>query len=238
MKKRIWKVICLGMAVTMLNGCGSSESKYREMAQVLLKEKYGEEFQIQEYWGRDWSEDSFEVCAYAEEEPEILFEAEIACDGSYISDDYVTAKICRRLEETVKENLSQLPGYLEVKASSFLEKVKYTDPSMSVKEFVNLIPNNSFDVYVYFSPMEGSKELYQILSKAMNNMGGIDGSLHFYSVEEEKLKEIQEYLTENAKLNFDFQQSLDAAAEITIPFEDGSFQMTEDEFNRAWGENL
>ncbi|MBS6395737.1 MAG: hypothetical protein KH452_01115 [Clostridiales bacterium] len=182
MKKKIWKVIGVAVTAASLTACTDRRTEYKEQAVRLLEEKYGESFQIYSYLGREYLEDYYKVTACPEKSPDLLFEAKAACDGSYISDEYLVSGICRRAEEQIKENLGMIPGYLEIKVCSVMQRVKYTDTSMSVSEFVDLIPENSFvspdfDACSIIRKMkERSKKMFCVYT---SNNGGDENEISF-----------------------------------------------------------
>lgn len=232
---RIYKMILGGMivaaAMTGITACMPGEKEYRKQALELLKEKYAEEFSVEQYMGREWVNDYYEVMAYPDENPELLFEAKVACDGSYIADEYISARVCRDTEEKILENLSGMKGYIQLKAWPTLKTVQTDMTAMDLGEFLTASPGNQFSVYLYYCPVEkNTEETYKVIQKAFTGLECMKGKLRLYIVEEEQLRQIQAYFSDNAKIYQEHEDILKECKCISIPFCDGKIDMMMEEF--------
>lgn len=232
--KKVLGVLWLGVTALTITACGSRK-EYEQLACSLLEEKYGESFEIENYLGHEWTEDFFEVLVSPTEHPDIFFEAQVKCDGSGLSDEYIEARVCRKVEEQIAENISTLKGYFIVKSHAVIKSIRSNDSDMSISEFVEQIPENSFAVYLHYCPEQDSAQnVYQALSKTFNHLEMLKGNIQFYITDEKTLKSVQGYFEENSKIYSEYKKILENSHHIIIPFENGTIQMTEDDFLMQW----
>lgn len=229
------------MAVTAaaLTACSTSQKEYEEQMCSMLEEKYGEEFTIAEYLGLERMENRYEAVCYSQKHPEILFEAQAAADGSYIVDEYISARVCRKIEEKMLDNMDSLTGYIELSVHPVSKTIDSTDAEMSVENFVEITEGNRFAVYMHYCPVEKNAEkVYQSLENAFEGLEELDGNIQLYPVDEETLKAVADYLSENANLYYEHDELLKDVERISIPFEKGKLQIQEQEFLREAGDRL
>ena len=213
--------------------------EYEKQACRLLEEKYGESFEILHYGGWDWMSDSYKVVAYALEYPDILFEAEIKTDGTSMYDEYICARVCRKIEDLIETNIEDLPGYIQLKVLPLFKRVQSVDADMSVEEFFEQNQKNRYAVYLGYSPqIKDVKAVYGQIAGAFENLEFMSGNIQLYLMEEDKLKEMQTYLEENAKIYYAFEELMEEATNIVIPFEKGKIQITEEKFEEEAGDKV
>lgn len=238
-KKLTAGVFLMGIAVTELMACVPNRQRYEEQAVQLLQEEYDEEFEIEKYMGHQSMNEYYEVTAFSKKYPEVLFEAKAACDGSYILDEYVASRVCRTVEEQIENNLSGLQGYIQIKVQAISKSIDSNKADMSIQEFMSIKTQNRFVVYLTCSPVKTDmRQLYQTLSGAFTGLECITGSIKLYITDQEILKQVQKYLEENAKVDYEFDEALEHTRPITIPFENGVLQLSESEFIKEAGGTL
>lgn len=222
-----------------LSACIVNSKEYEEQACSLLEEKYGGQFEVVQYYGKEQLEDFYEVLAVSEDYPDILFEAKAACDGSYLSDEYVSARVCRKIEEKLEQNLSILPGYMLIKVQAISKTIDSADADMSVQEFVSIKEKDRFVVYLHYVPEEkDAGRVYNVFENAFSGLECLNGTMQLYITEEKTLKQIQEYFGEHAKTDNEYKEMTDGIDRVTIPFDLGVIQMTESEFIMEAGGRL
>lgn len=227
--------------VTNITGCRLMSNKERmEKAKVLLEEKYQEEFEILEYQGIiNIAEEEYKVMAAAKNSPDILFEAKASGKESYLSDEYITAKVCRLMEEQMLRNLGSMKGYLKIKIQAVSKTITSSDSKMSIQEYMTLKPSNLYAVYLHYYPLDvDGKVIYENMQKAFVGMGNMSGAIELYIVDEDKLKEIASYLKECAILDEQYKELLSGVIAIRIPFKNGNIQLTEEELVKEIADRL
>lgn len=213
--------------------------KYEKQACRLLEKKYHQEFQIFQYEGKEWTANYYKVIAYSEEYPDILFEAQIKDDGSEIYDEYICARVCRKIETQMEEYLEGLQGYIQLKVLPLVKGIDSTDADMSIEEFMDADKKNRFAVYLCYCPqIKNIKNVYKSLYNVFQQLDYMSGNIQLYVTDEKTLKEVQNYFDENAKIYYEYEAILEDADHIVIPFEQGTIQLSEQEFERRVGEIL
>ncbi|MCB6415397.1 hypothetical protein LI221_10035 [Faecalimonas umbilicata] len=229
--KEVKGVILLAAVMTEVAACGMTQKEYETQALTMLEEKYGEEFAVQEYCGMEFLDGYFTVKCYPRENPDVIFEAKTACDGGYIQDEYVAALVCRKAEQRIDDNLAHLEGYLLEKALPVSREVDSVDTNMSVEEFMELKSKNRFAVYLMYCPQERNIEkVYAELQKTFYGLECMSGNIQLYIMQEEELREMQEYFAETAEFGREFGEMTEKTERITIPFKNGTIMMSEEDF--------
>lgn len=183
------------------------QKDYEQQVLLMLEEKYGEEFILQEYCGMEFVRGYYTVICYPSRNPNVVFAAKAACDGSYIEDAYVSAAVCRKVEQQIEENLHGLEGCLVIKALPVSKTVESTNADMSMKEFMSLKMKNRFVVYLMYCPqVKNAEKVYGELSKTFRGLESMSGNIQLYLTEEEKLKELQEYFQMAAEPGYEFDE--------------------------------
>jgi len=208
-------------------------------ALTMLEEKYGEEFAVEKYEGTEHLEGFFRITCYPKESPQLLFDSEIACDGSYIEDDYVSVKVCHKAEQKIEQNLERMDGYLLVKVVPVSRNVNSDNADMSVEEFVELKTKNRFAVYLMYCPQrKNAEKTYTEIEKTFDGLSSMSGNIQLYVMQEEELKKMQKYLSGVTELDDTFQDMTEDVERITIPFQNGQIQISEVDFTEKAGERL
>lgn len=214
-----------------LTGCVMTKNQMMNQAEELLEQKYGEQFNVLECYGRINFGGDYEVVAASQEHPDVLFEAKVLKEDLFLSDEYVTSRVCRSIEEQILQNLGDLPGYLFVKVQAISKSIDSANADMTIQEYLKLKDNNRFVVYLHFSPTEKNVErVYETIKRIFLEIDGMNGTIQLYIVEEDMLRQVQEHLDELPKIDKKYREILNEIDRISIPFENSKIQMTEDEF--------
>lgn len=236
MRKNLKGVIVMAVMAAELAACEMKQSGYEERALNMLEEKYEEKFTIWQYTGQEFSRGYFTVICSAKEAQDILFEARVANDGSYMEDEYVSAVVCNKAERQIDENLEYMGGYLLEKVVPVSRSLDSADADMSVEEFMTRKPGNRFAVYLMYCPQEkGADRVYAELQKAFRGLDCMSGNIQLYVMQEEELKEMQGYLAEMTEPDLGFEERTEGKKRITIPFEKGVLLMSDKEFTEEAG---
>lgn len=201
--------ICM-MFIAVLTSCAFGKRK-QKIAEELLSKKYGEEFVVTSYNGHGGiAGDYYTVTAYAKSCPQIPFEANVSRDETFVSDSYVSRKVCLSISNVIANNISALPCKYYVNTGIMSRDSVCSDPNVSIEEFVSKWePNNRFYVYLYLSDKvdrgdAGNKAVYEAIKEAMKGLPDIDGNLSVYVSKDSTIKKVREYAETNAGLYGDY----------------------------------
>jgi len=229
--KKIAGVLIMATVTTNLTGCIMTKNQMMNQAGELLEQKYDEQFNVLECYGRMNFDGDYEVVAASQEHPDVLFEAKVLKKDLFLSDEYVTSRVCRSMEEQILQNLGDLPGYLFVKVQAISKSIDSDNADITMEEYLKLKDNNRFVVYLHYSPTQKNvQKVYETMESIFCELGKINGTIQLYIVEENILKQVQEHLDELPKIDEAYRDILKDIDRISIPFENGKMQMTEEEF--------
>lgn len=174
-----------------------------ETAQELLNEKYGEKFTVYSY-GKSFgtlTNNTYTVICSPADEPALRFEAEIAKDGSYIYDEYVSRKVSDKIEKAMMKVLSVSNTQMAVKVGAATKIIDSVQADMPVKEFMALTPNAKFAIYVVLDQEKLTKqeasETVELLKKSIAATPSINGYVYLYLGTEEMVSQFSKYIREN-----------------------------------------
>lgn len=205
MVKRTFLFLILIYAVFMLCGCGNTDRKNK--AEMLLEKKYGEEFTVTEYLGHEVGSDYYTVNAYADNWPDLPFEASPVLDGSGISDDYVSRRVCRKISDRVAENLSgALPFNFYVHTGIMSGDSVCSDPDVGIEEFATVWePYNQFYIYILVDSHNLSDaELNNCIMSALSGLSCINGNITVYFADQGTIDFAEKYIKTNTGLYDDY----------------------------------
>lgn len=205
-----------------LSACGKQDERIRT-AEQLLNQKYGEEFSVTSYDGQEMMASYYEVTAYANEHPTLPFEASVNSDGSAVSDDYVSRRVCERISEQVALNLSALPCTSYVHTDIMSGDSVCSDPDVSIADFVSeWEPYNRYYIYVHLS--EGDLDAGQaagILAKSLSGLEMLKGNLSVYVSSDEMIAKVQDYVETHTGIYDSYSKLTDSALRGEYSFENG-----------------
>lgn len=215
-------LIITTVILVTLTACGIGHIRqsvdYTKIAETL-NEKYNENFKFINCYPANGG--TYEVVGYSEKHPKSLFETKIASNGTYISDDYVSSRICSKIEEIIAYNINGLDYNYIVKVGSVANNVKYLDANMSIEEFQKLIPANRYAVYLIIDSSEKTIDNAEIIEKAFTGLVGISGNLNIYETNNDKMYEIDDWMENNAEVEHSFDKILNDSVQSTYSFENG-----------------
>lgn len=213
-------IYILMMVVFMSNIVGCSKltmyegkfTTYEDSAKEQLEKKYNKSFVIKRMLSKNRIKRYCTVVAYDEEKPNLPFLAYVDIDGEGISDTYVSRRVCEKISNKVTQNIGDLDGTYFITSTAVAENGRFSNPEMTIEEYVDESSVSTFHVYMGYCPENGKisnqEQLYMALSNAFNGMGDISGWIHVYIVDEGNLQ----YMKENAENNADYNvfiQSMD-----------------------------
>ena len=213
-------------------GCGNVIS-HEKQAIEMLNEKYNDSFEIESVQSQSFSGGYYTVIAYQEEEPTLLFRADIDSDGTGLSDNYVARILYRDMAEQVAWNLNQLPGTYYIYVEAMFEPTMLKKPGITLKEFMEETPKNKFTINVNYAPEETNpEEVYAGLANIFQNMENISGKIHLYIMDETHIARVQEYMETHDRCYDEFEDMVENASVGLIDFENGTIVTAKDEIIR------
>lgn len=203
-KKYIKLIISILFVCIIASGVGGCMKENRiDIAQELLKAKYGEDFKMYTY-GKSFgtlTNNTFTVVCSPVDEPELRFEAEIAKDGSYMIDEYVARKVSDKIEKKMMEVLNSSKIDISVKVGSGTKTIESSKSDMSAEEFIELMPNAKFAIYVVIGKTGLTSEeafvITGLLNKSLILTPNINGYIYLYLGPTEMITRFNEYKQEN-----------------------------------------
>ena len=217
---------------TVLTACGSNDQRQKD-AEKLLTDKYKEEFVVTSYDGQQMMEDYYTVTAYAKSHPTLPFEANVTEDGTSVSDDYVSRRVCSAISEHISLNLSALPCTYYVHTGIMSGDSICPDPNVSVEEFATKWePYNRYYVYLYLSDeitKSGTQtgQVGSVLTKALADIPQIKGELYVYVSDDEMISKVHEYVESNTGLYDDYFQMTQEDHRGQFSFENGTVSISQ-----------
>jgi hypothetical protein len=229
-------VVGLAAVVGGLEGC-ASPSREKAQAAEMLEQKYQEKFEITDYKAAGILEDYYTVKAYSTEYPELLFQASIDSETGAVMDSYVTKRLCDRLSDKISQNLRNLECDYYVFAEAMLSDSLIEDPNVSLETYQKEEPWNRFTIYLCMD-QDGAniQNIVSSLADMLNGTADISGSVSMYLGDAEMLAEIQNYVTSHDDTYSEFDEMTENVRIGSVPFENGHFSLTEDNFRKMAGD--
>ena len=229
-----------------------TEESLKRVAAKALKEKYGEEFEIYYAWTRDRT--SFYVTCSPKSDMDVVFEAEVYKDGSGIHrDEYLQGVVSKQLSERIQAKLQGVFGNdCYVKAQFYgglptIDKLMETYEGeevsddyfkkITVEEYYQLdeTPYLALWIFVNKKNLDGSEEQiekeFECLSKLFVNEPMKEAGVSCYFVDENTLKECQEYLKKDNTTRGDFEYIVEDVIRFGFGFNDGAINKAFEEYN-------
>lgn len=231
-------VMALAAVTVGLSGCKGPAQMKKEAAEAL-EQKYHEQFEVLACKEGGIFKDYYTVQAYSVEYPDLIFEASIEDESGAVMDGYVTKRLCDRISEKISQNLGKLENDYYIFTEAMFAGSLVTDPEILLEEYVKREPENKFTVYLCMDKNGASAE--NIVSASvdmMNGISGISGSVSVYLGDAKLLVDIQEYVTSHDTTYAEFDDMTGEARIGSVPFENGSFCLTEENFRKMAGDRL
>lgn len=209
-------------------GCNGEKSQ-EEMAISLLNSKYNDYFEIENIQSQNYLEKYYTVVAYQIDNPDMLFTAQVDADGAGISDNYVSKKLCERLSDKIAQNLDELQGIHYIFCEPMIEVTVLDDVNITVEEYMKLSPKNQFVIYLNYSPEAATAEqTYIALQNILKGAECVSGQIQLYIMEEDMLKNVQDYVENNAALYDEYDDMVEQYLAGILDVENGKLINTEE----------
>lgn len=232
-------VVLMASAIVSMEGCGINQEKFKKQALEMLEKKYNETFYLTQYSGSDFYGNEYDVTAYSEEYPEVLFRCKVARDGSYMEDEYVAERVSAEVEEKMSDELGHLPGYYFMKAEPLSKSIDSKEAGMTPEEFMRIKPSDRFVLLLHYSPEEKNiQKVYQSIEAAVREEPDLSGTIRFTVTDADTLKEAEEYFGQNAGIYDGYNQIVKDSFIIELGYSQGTLQMSESEFEREAGSQV
>lgn len=215
----------------VLTACGVDPTDREERAKKVLEAKYGKAFEIIEVYPQKFADLYYEVQAYAQDEPDIRFKAAIDTEDDRVSDTYPEQKVCAAVAEKVSGNIDGIEGYYYASVRALGQQPVCNDPKISVEDYVKLDPDNRFRIEIYIVP-EGMTPVsaYRYISRALEGLT-LKATVKLIVVNNEQMDIIQSALEDpDARNSIDFMRLMDETRCLDISFENGTVNLSEDDF--------
>ncbi len=241
------------LAILLLFGillCGCNVSNYvytedslKKVAEKSLKKKYGEEFIVHSAWARD-QERFFADCS-PKNNSEVVFQATIYKNGKGVYDDeYPEAVVAKQVDQILKDGFKEVFGECYVRNSV----VKcYNRPEMidipnielgdyfsqidtTIISYVFVLDNkiSENDVATEYQFLE--KELMDCVKENIKDDPVPEFGVHLYIGDEKMLEQSRNYFMENTDVRGEYDTELSRYARIIVIYENGSINISYDEY--------
>lgn len=191
---------------------GNSDTGRAKEATEKLSERYHKNIAILEIYPKKIGQAYYEVAAYAEDEPDIVFSAAIDTKDENFSDDYVERYICAQISKKIQENIGMQNNIYILTEAVGPQPITH-DLNQTIQEYEKLDPLNKFRVSI-FTASETSKNW----SASTLFYGlGIHISGEVFTVNQKQLQAVKAHLSKNPNTNdFEYQQMAKDFPSITI----------------------
>ena len=189
MKRKIVLILLL-INIILVTGCSGS---WREDASNMLQAKYGETFTVTKYLGKDFKYKYYEVEAYSNNYPDIIFTASIENDLSGMSDSYGTKRLGRTISNTLTEEIKELDTNCYVYTEFVIPDYPVDDPNLTVPEMNNELEQKSVSIYIFLTEDFGVDEVITTVEKSLLHIPKFKGVLRIFRLSNQEIEEIKEY---------------------------------------------
>ncbi len=216
-----------------------SPSVRGKQAEAALNEKYQEEFVVTSVKEGSFFQGYYTVTAYAQEYPELLFQASIENETGNLSDSYVSKRVCDRLSEKISWNLGTLETEYYVFAEAMLGETLLTDPEILLEDYLAEYPYSRFTVYLCIN-RDGcsASNIVSSVAHMLDDIPAINGSITIYLPNAELMNRIQEYVASNVTTYTDFDRMVEEVRIGSLAVNEGKFALTEENLRDMAGELL
>lgn len=204
-------------------------------AKDALERKYGKEFEISEVYPQKFLEEHFMVEAFAAEEPELRFTAEVSILTDEVFDSYAAVRVCAAIEEQAERNLDGLPGIYMVCAYVAGPQPSTANADIGIRDYASLDPMNRFRFELLFCPdaEAGTPEIWKSLSGMLRGLEFLPVEVWLRVVDNEQFDRAEELLTEQGPQSTEYKQLRRQVTRCLLPYEHGDLKMTEAELASA-----
>lgn len=172
-----------------------SQNKKTTEASKKLKDRYNENFVIKKVYPQKIGQNYYEVLAYPEKRPDILFGATIDTKDENFSDNYVERHICEQISNKISANIALGDrGYIFTDAIG--PQPITSDLEQSIQEYLELDSYNKFLSSIFIT-----YDTYGVNDSSIvfSGLEYLDISAEIYTVSEKQLQEVKKYFSNNEK---------------------------------------
>jgi len=216
------------MTLAAAGGCSRSSDR-RNTAEILLEQKYGEEFSVIKYDGQEMLNDYYSVTAYCNDNPDIVFEAKVNNDAKAVSDNYWAKHLCAGISETIYRNLDAGAHYY-VQSTLMIDDIYQTDLNMTLEECAEKKILSGLTVYIFTNETDDLAGFYNSINRGLGQMPELYGSVRVYYTTDDQLKSIQQYLTSNARMDSGFEEIASSLQRGSFAYRNGKLEASENDF--------
>lgn len=225
----------------LLAGCGlvGFIPARKAKAARLLKEKYGEEFIIDDYRGQvSFMDGYYTVIAHAKAYPAVTFSAGVGTDDESLSDTYVCERLMARKSAEMSESLGRLTGDRYIFMQPFTPYTTINDPNTSLETFMEEAPKQEFTVYVNYVPdkNETAEDIYDGLAEMITALDVTQGYVAVYICDNKTLNKIQKYVERHDILYDSYDEIVEGRFAGLMRYEKGVLIETKYEFAKSVSE--
>ena len=143
----------------------------------------------------------------------------------------------QKIAEGCREQLQKLRGTYTLFAVPVIADCTLEDAGISVEDYMQRIPGQSFTLYFFYAPEEDQEPDTGVLASELQNMllkmPFIHGVVKAYFTSEETLRLVQEYMESVPEPGFDLMEITENAAVLERPYQDGAVQITEEDLMKV-----
>lgn len=203
---------------------------YEDIAISLLNEKYNDTFEIEEVQSHSIFRGYYTVIAYQEENPDLLFRANVNTDGTAVSDNYVSKIVCKDLSNKVARNLDALKGIYYIFTQVLTEPTMLNNVRITLEEYLEANPKNKFTINVNYCPEEtNAEEVYSGLCNILNGLDSISGKINLCVIDEEMFSKIQNYMETHDRCYDEYKHMIEEYSAGMIEFKKGTITTSKEE---------
>lgn len=226
--KQIKIFILLVIFIFSITGCRMIS--HEALAVKLLNKKYNDSFEVEKVQSRNTFGGYYTVIAYQEDNPDMLFEANVNFDGSGVSDNYVSKIVSQKLSDKIAHNLNDLKGTYYIYSNPMIQNRRADDVDMSVQEFLEAFPVTRFSVKVYYKPEDTSAdEIYEELNNMFKDIDGVNGQVKLYFMGDYTLGNVQYYIKTHDDFYNDYKHMVEQYFVGNIDIENSRITNTKEE---------
>ena len=189
---RLILLFLLGAVLTaiFLTACGMTDKEKLVRAEKILQSKYGTEFTGKNFIQQKFMRDYYRVTAYPTENPDLVITADIDTKRDEVSSDYIARLFTARISDQI---LWLAGGNVYVESGLLSDLHSITNPNITPKELVALLPEEELSVNIYgsFANAEDGQRLAEdILPRIAELVSPMKGLLRVYQVDGNHLEEL------------------------------------------------
>lgn len=175
----------------------NSNNNRADEACKKLSQRYNKDFTIKEVYPKKIGQKYYEVAAYPEDDPDVLFIASIDTNDDFFSDSYVERHICKQISKEIYTNLGLEDNIYIFTEALGTQPITY-DLEQSIQEYVNLNQYNKFKASIFVTYETDDLYNSDIL---FSNLKYLDISAKIYIVNKEQLQEVKTFFSNHIHTN-------------------------------------